>query len=128
MSYVEPVSAPSLGLTRCLLPKGDLDILTALLSESEGAEAEANADARGDDLDALFDDDNEEEEYREGAEEDGQRADARGGASELFGDVDDLEVEEDAGGTDGGPALNRSREDLQGSAVSCPPRPPDLEF
>lgn len=82
----------------------DLDILTALLDESEDGGEVRGGQEETDDLDGLFDDDDEEE-YKEG------------GASELFGDVDDIEDEEEVKGRGGdGEArddLNRSKEDLQ---------------
>ncbi|XP_069013055.1 protein MCM10 homolog isoform X1 [Embiotoca jacksoni] len=93
----------------------DLDILTALLAENEGVDEEQDHQEQVDDLDALFDEDNEEEEYKEGTEEEeqGQRvADTEDVVSELFGDVDDIENEEtDSKGKEGGG--DRSKEDLQ---------------
>ncbi|KAM6961558.1 protein MCM10 homolog [Tautogolabrus adspersus] len=91
----------------------DLDILTALLAESEGVREDPEQE---DDLDGLFDDDNNEgEEYKEGAEE---RSDLGEGdsVSELFGDVDDIENEvtkekESEGGKC--ESLDRSKEDIQ---------------
>ncbi|XP_023205604.1 protein MCM10 homolog isoform X2 [Xiphophorus maculatus] len=85
----------------------DLDILTALLDESEEA-----GEPQADDLDGLFDEDDGDE---EGYKEDGEGTDA---VSELFGDVEDIENEEKdvKGGGSGGesrPALGRSKEDLQ---------------
>ncbi|KAK5895924.1 hypothetical protein CgunFtcFv8_009577 [Champsocephalus gunnari] len=51
----------------------DLDILTALLAESEGVEEEQGGPEQADDLDGLFDgDDAEEEEYKDGVEEEKQ--------------------------------------------------------
>ncbi|KAG8005804.1 Protein MCM10-like protein, partial [Nibea albiflora] len=48
----------------------DLDILTALLAESEGIGEEQGGQEQADDLDGLFDDDNDDEgEYNDGAEE-----------------------------------------------------------
>ncbi|XP_032445441.1 protein MCM10 homolog isoform X3 [Xiphophorus hellerii] len=85
----------------------DLDILTALLDESEEA-----GEPQADDLDGLFDEDDGDE---EGYKEDGEGTDA---VSELFGDVEDIENEEKdvkGGGSEGEsrPALGRSKEDLQ---------------
>lgn len=108
----------------CLL-KGDLDILTALLTESEGVgdevdteQQEANPLEQEEDFDSLFDDDNnEEEEYKESVEEDGQHVGAEDQRSDLFGDVDDIEIEEEAKENDSKEeckTLNKSREDLQG--------------
>ncbi|XP_060886038.1 protein MCM10 homolog isoform X1 [Labrus mixtus] len=92
----------------------DLDVLTALLAESEGVTDDQEQD---DDLDGLFDDDNNEgEEYKEGAEE-GSDLGEGDSVSELFGDVDDIENEvakekESEGGKC--ESLDRSTEDLQG--------------
>ncbi|XP_035466478.1 protein MCM10 homolog [Scophthalmus maximus] len=75
----------------------DLDILTALLEESEGVgEKDRYGLEREDDLDGLFDDDGGEEEYKEGVEEEEGRAAGteEDAVSELFGDVDDIEHEE----------------------------------
>ncbi|KAJ4924756.1 hypothetical protein JOQ06_003707 [Pogonophryne albipinna] len=85
----------------------DLDILTALLAESEGFEEEQGGPEQADDLDGLFDgDDAEEEEYKDGVEEEKQDM-----ATDLFGDVDDIENEgEDTKTND---ILNKSKEDLQ---------------
>ncbi|KAI4803393.1 hypothetical protein KUCAC02_006942 [Chaenocephalus aceratus] len=85
----------------------DLDILTALLAESEGVEEEQGGPEQADDLDGLFDgDDAEEEEYKDGVEEEKQDV-----ATDLFGDVDDIENEgEDTKTND---ILNKSKEDLQ---------------
>ncbi|KAM8739903.1 protein MCM10 homolog isoform 1-T1 [Acanthopagrus schlegelii] len=95
----------------------DLDILTALLAENEGiGEQQGGQEEQADDLEGLFDDDNEEgEEYKDGIEEDAEKEDS---VSELFGDVDDIEHEEtdtkekeSAGEVC--ESLDRSREDLQ---------------
>ncbi|XP_010787614.1 LOW QUALITY PROTEIN: protein MCM10 homolog [Notothenia coriiceps] len=85
----------------------DLDILTALLAESEGVEEEQGGPEQTDDLDGLFDgDDAEEEEYNDGVEEEKQDV-----ATDLFGDVDDIENEgEDTKTKD---ILDKSKEDLQ---------------
>ncbi|KAM4569568.1 protein MCM10 homolog isoform 1-T2 [Odontesthes bonariensis] len=87
----------------------DLDVLTALLAESEAAGEEGGGQQEADDLDGLFDEDNEEEEeYKEGSEEEEELV------KELFGDVDDVENEdtnEEGGACEN---LNRSKEDLQG--------------
>ncbi|XP_041832865.1 protein MCM10 homolog [Melanotaenia boesemani] len=88
----------------------DLDILTALLAENEGVGEEQE---QTDDLEGLFDEDNDEEEYREGSEEDVASADV---VKDLFGDVDDIEnektetKEKEAGVCEN---LNKSKEDLQ---------------
>ncbi|XP_014829184.1 PREDICTED: protein MCM10 homolog isoform X1 [Poecilia mexicana] len=85
----------------------DLDILTALLDESE-----ETGEPQVDDLDGLFDEDNgDDEEYKE----DGEGTDA---VSELFGDVEDIENEEEDVKGEGSerescPDLDRSKEDLQ---------------
>ncbi|KAF1372538.1 hypothetical protein PFLUV_G00266540 [Perca fluviatilis] len=91
----------------------DLDILTALLAESEGVGEEQGGQEQADDLDGLFDADNdEEEEYKEGVEEEGRDV------SDLFGDVEDIENEEkdtkrkESGG-EACESLDRSKEDLQ---------------
>lgn len=109
--------------------------MTALLTESEGfggdvdaEEQENNPSEQEEDFDSLFDDDNEEEEYRESVEEDGQHAGAGDQVSALFGDVDDVEVEEEApkNGSEGEcKTLSKSREDLQGL---FPYFLPDVEF
>lgn len=98
--------------------------MTALLAESEGLGDEVDAEEREnhplegeEDFDSLFDGASEEDEYKESAEEDGQRTGAGDDVSDLFGDVDDLEIEEGAkrnGGGEERKALNKSREDLQG--------------
>ncbi|XP_044042345.1 protein MCM10 homolog isoform X2 [Siniperca chuatsi] len=97
----------------------DLDILTALLAESEGVGEEQDSQEQADDLDGLFDDDNdEEEEYKEGVEEEGQDGATEDAVSDLFGDVDDIENEEkdtkrkESGG-EACESLDRSKEDLQ---------------
>lgn len=79
----------------------DLDILTALLEESESAEQQQR-----DGLDDLFDEDTDGEEYKEGAEETEEQL------SELFGDVDDIE-EEEKNKEEVQETFNKSREDLQ---------------
>uniref|UniRef100_A0A3B4UPG8 Protein MCM10 homolog n=1 Tax=Seriola dumerili TaxID=41447 RepID=A0A3B4UPG8_SERDU len=97
----------------------DLDILTALLAESEGVAEDQGSQEQADDLDGLFDDDNdEEEEYKEGVEEEGGDVEAEDTVSDLFGDVDDIENEEKdtkgkASGGEASESLNRSKEDLQ---------------
>lgn len=105
--------------------KGDLDILTELLIESEGVgdevdteEQEANPTEQEEDFDSLFDDDNDgEEEYKENVEEEGQHMGTEHELSHLFGDVDDIVIEEEAKKNDSKEeckTLNKSREDLQG--------------
>lgn len=94
----------------------DLDILTALLAENEGiGEQQGGQEEQADDLEGLFDDDNDEgEEYKDGVEGDAEREDS---VSELFGDVDDIEHEEKEGAGEACESLDRSKEDLQG--FSC---------
>ncbi|XP_072311310.1 protein MCM10 homolog [Eucyclogobius newberryi] len=82
----------------------DLDILTALLEESEGVEQGQN---QADELDDLFDGESDEEEYKEGPEKTEDKL------SELFGDVEDIETEEKNKG-EVSESLDQSREDLQG--------------
>ncbi|KAM4712199.1 protein MCM10 homolog [Anableps anableps] len=81
----------------------DLDILTALLDETEDGGEERDDQEQVDDLDGLFDDSRDEEEYKEDS------------VSDLFGDVDDIENEEDGKGSERESCddLNRSKEDLQ---------------
>ncbi|CAB1451880.1 unnamed protein product [Pleuronectes platessa] len=92
----------------------DLDILTALLAESEDVDEDRGGQEQKDDLDALFDDDsNEEEEYKEGIEEEERNAGTEGVVSDLFGDVDDIENEEkDTTGKSSGSEA-KSKKDLQ---------------
>ncbi|XP_019948078.2 protein MCM10 homolog [Paralichthys olivaceus] len=92
----------------------DLDILTALLAESEDVGEDQGDQGQADDLDGLFDDDNnEEEEYKDGIEEEEQNAGTEDAVSDLFGDVDDIENEEkDTKGKSNG-AEAKSKEDLQ---------------
>lgn len=94
--------------------------MTALLLENEGITEEPDGQEQADDLDGLFDDDNDEE-YRDGIEEEGRDAVTEDVASDLFGDVDDIESEEsekDTKGKEGGvevhESLDMSKEDLQG--------------
>ncbi|XP_059182192.1 protein MCM10 homolog isoform X2 [Centropristis striata] len=97
----------------------DLDMLTALLAENERMVEEQGGQEHADDLDGLFDaDDDEEEEYKESVEEEGQDQETEDGLSELFGDVDDIENEEKAtkrkeSGGEASEILDRSKEDLQ---------------
>lgn len=95
----------------------DLDVLTALLEESEGVREEQDSEKQEDDLDDLFDeDDNEEEEYKDGLEEEEQDVESRDSVSELFGDVDDIENEDTQGEKSregNSEILDRSKEDLQ---------------
>lgn len=81
-----------------------MDILTALLEESEGVGQQQENVADG--LDGLFDDDTDGEEYKEGLEETEDQM------MELFGPVDDI-VEEEKN-KDAQETLNKSKEDLQG--------------
>lgn len=62
-----------------------------------------------DDLEALFDEDNEEDEYKEGGEEEGRHDAKAEEMSELFGDVD-----EEEGDHAGAAAEVSSSQDLQG--------------
>ncbi|KAJ8245558.1 hypothetical protein GJAV_G00272020 [Gymnothorax javanicus] len=95
----------------------DLDILTSLLEENENEPEEIDTGEAGDgadDLDGLFDDDGDEEEFDEGLEEDEEEqngAARRQDAAALFGDVDDLEEEQDSSVSSN--AVEKSREDLQ---------------
>ncbi|KAI3366921.1 hypothetical protein L3Q82_009564 [Scortum barcoo] len=90
----------------------DLDILTALLAENEGIAEDQDSREQADDLDGLFDDDNdEEEEYKEGIEEEGR--DVEADVSDLFGDVEDIENEEKDTKPKQNRELDRSKEDLQ---------------
>ncbi|XP_054862662.1 protein MCM10 homolog isoform X2 [Amphiprion ocellaris] len=97
----------------------DLDVLTALLEESEGVKEEQDSQEQVDDLDGLFDEDNgEEEEYKESIEEEEQNVATEDVVSDLFGDVDDIDNdEEDTEGKGSGEEacekLNKSKEDLQ---------------
>lgn len=87
--------------------------MTALLAESEGVVEEQDTREQADDLDGLFDDDNDEgEEYKEGIEEEGRDVEAE--VSDLFGDVDDIENEEKDTTSKESGVLDRSKEDLQG--------------
>ncbi|KAJ8373521.1 hypothetical protein SKAU_G00041010 [Synaphobranchus kaupii] len=105
----------------------DLDILTSLLAENEAEERDSgDAQDEADDLDGLFDNDDEEE-FDEGLDEDEEGDGAvQHGASALFGDVDDLEEEEEEGDEEeqsSGPrrnlsgkandSLDKSKEDLE---------------
>ncbi|XP_026218440.1 protein MCM10 homolog isoform X2 [Anabas testudineus] len=96
----------------------DLDILTALLAENEGVEEEQDSQQRADDLDGLFDDDNDqEEEYKEGLAEEDQDTE-KDDVADLFGDVDDIKNEDEgdkekASEGEASESLNKSKEDLQ---------------
>lgn len=89
--------------------------MTALLDESEDI-AKVRADQeQADDLDGLFDEDDEE--YQEGSEEEKKQVSAEDVVSDLFGDVDDIENEETTSEeqAEGPPEnLDRSKEDLRG--------------
>ncbi|XP_034382608.1 protein MCM10 homolog isoform X2 [Cyclopterus lumpus] len=97
----------------------DLDMLTALLAESEGVHGEQGRQEQADDLDGLFDaDGDEEDEYKEGVEEEGPVVRTEDAVSDLFGEVDDIEKEEQdakrkGSGEEACESLNRSRVDLQ---------------
>lgn len=96
----------------------DLDVLTALLEESESVREEQDPEEQEDDLDGLFDEDNnEDEEYKDGLEGEGQEVGSGDSVSELFGDVEDIENEETKGKKSMrrySKSLDRSKEDLQG--------------
>ncbi|XP_064175557.1 protein MCM10 homolog isoform X2 [Anguilla rostrata] len=82
-----------------------LETLTSLLAENEPEiETEeldgAAAQDAEEDLDGLFDDDDDEEEYDEGLEEDEGSGAAQQGTSTLFGDIKDLEGEDEEEGQD----------------------------
>uniref|UniRef100_A0A8C2ZMB7 Protein MCM10 homolog n=1 Tax=Cyclopterus lumpus TaxID=8103 RepID=A0A8C2ZMB7_CYCLU len=95
-------------------------MLTALLAESEGVHGEQGRQEQADDLDGLFDaDGDEEDEYKEGVEEEGPVVRTEDAVSDLFGEVDDIEKEEQdakrkGSGEEACESLNRSRVDLQG--------------
>ncbi|GAA6219313.1 protein MCM10 homolog isoform X1 [Lates japonicus] len=97
----------------------DFEVLAALLAESEGVREDQDGQEQADDLDGLFDGDNdEEEEYKEGVEEEERDVETEDIVLDLFGDVDDIENEEKdskgkAGGGDTSESLNRSKDDLQ---------------
>ncbi|XP_075932212.1 protein MCM10 homolog [Anarhichas minor] len=96
----------------------DLDMLTALLAESEGVGEERGSQEQADDLDGLFDGDNDEDEYKEGVEEEGPDVGTEDALSDLFGEVDDIENEEKeakrkGSGGEACESLDRSKEDLQ---------------
>lgn len=100
-------------MSACVFHSGedDLDILTALLAESEGIGEEQESQEQADDLDGLFDEENDEE-YKEGVEEEEHNVDEM---LELFGDVDDIKQEEKDKESEGDREnLNKSKEDLQG--------------
>ncbi|XP_054608666.1 protein MCM10 homolog [Dunckerocampus dactyliophorus] len=80
----------------------DLDILTAMMVENEDLGEEQQV---ADDLDGLFDNDGEEGQYVEPEDD----------FSELFGDVGDIEEEEDAkeSKSKATESLNMSQEELQ---------------
>ncbi|KAM6984742.1 protein MCM10 homolog [Aplochiton taeniatus] len=92
----------------------DLDILTALLDENGNGEQCSREAVEVDDLDDLFDNDDEEE-YIEGVdEEDG--GEKEGSVSDLFGNVDDIEDEESedqAAGDKPCDNVNKSKGDLE---------------
>ena len=120
----------------------DLDILTSLLVENEETQDEETQDeetqqggcAEVDDLDGLFDNDDEED-YDEGLDENAG-AGAQHGASALFGDVSDLEEDREEGrleedreegrlGEPGGSApretedrSDKSKQDLEGTGIA----------
>lgn len=92
--------------------------MTALLAENEGIGEEHDGQEQAGDLDGLFDDDNEEEEYKEGIDEEDQETETKD-VADLFGDVDDI-INEDGDSKDkasegeASESLNKSKEDLQG--------------
>ncbi|XP_061570375.1 protein MCM10 homolog [Cololabis saira] len=97
----------------------DLDVLTALLAESESVGKDVGGEEQEDDLDGLFDEDDAEGvEYNEGSDGEEGHAAPEAAASDLFGDVDDIESEErdtEVKGEEGGACenLNKSKEELQ---------------
>ncbi|XP_068163316.1 protein MCM10 homolog isoform X2 [Antennarius striatus] len=97
----------------------ELDILMALLNDSNPVGEGPNSTAHEDDLDGLFDADNDEEEvYKDGIEEEVQGMAAKDAVSGLFGDVDDIEDEvrdssRNQGGGKESTSRDMSREDLQ---------------
>lgn len=97
----------------------DLDMLTSLLEESEGAGEEKCSQEQIDDLDGLFDDDgDEEEEYKEGSDEEEQvKVQAAATDDEmldLFGDVDDIDAQEqDTKQRESGGETSKSNQELQ---------------
>lgn len=108
-------------MSACVFPSGgdeldDLGVLTALLAENEGFCQEQESQAEADDLDGLFDEDNDEEEYKESIEDEECNVGTVDEVSELFGDVDDIEHEENKsnGAESACESLKRSKEDLQG--------------
>ncbi|XP_059894612.1 protein MCM10 homolog isoform X2 [Gadus macrocephalus] len=95
----------------------DLDLLTSLLDENEDVEDPHVQKSSVDDLDDLFDNDDDDVEYEDGiaAEKAGGKDDV---VTDLFGDVDDIEDEETEGEQQAADAedddsLNKSKEDLQ---------------
>lgn len=94
-------------------------MLTALLAESEGVEEAQGSHEQADDLDGLFDADNDEE-FEEGIEKEGPDVGTVEAMSDLFGEVDDIENEEKYAERkesvgEACKSLNRSKEDLQGT-------------
>ncbi|XP_053718940.1 protein MCM10 homolog [Synchiropus splendidus] len=95
----------------------DLDILTALLAESEGGCEEQEEQQQVDDLNDLFDEEDDGEEYKEDPEEDKQKSDEA--ASDLFGDDGDDDIKQETviketeNTSKPGDSLNKSRDDLQ---------------
>lgn len=102
--------------------KGDLDILTQLLIESEGVGDEVDTEEQEEDFDSLFDEaNNGEEEYKESVEEEGQHLGTENELLDLFGDVEDIVIEEEVKKNDSKKeckTLDKSREDLQGLCLS----------
>ncbi|CAL8242533.1 unnamed protein product [Merluccius merluccius] len=103
----------------------DLDILTSLLDESEGVAVPRDQEDAVDDLDGLFDNDDDdgveyEDGIREEEEQEEEQEEKEDAVSDLFGNVDDIEDEEaeseqraaDAEDDDDD-SLNKSKEDLQ---------------
>ncbi|XP_061617225.1 protein MCM10 homolog isoform X2 [Phyllopteryx taeniolatus] len=83
----------------------DLDILTALMAEN--GEGEEREQQQVDGLEDVFDNDGEEE-YDEGRD-----AEPEDELSELFGDVDDIEKEDQEDKSQANESLNRSQAELQ---------------
>jgi len=88
----------------------DLDMLTALLAESEGVQEQDHRE-QADALDDLFDAAEEEEEYKEGVEEEGPAVGRQGE------DTEDEERDAERKGSDEGALLDGSTVDLQGECL-----------
>lgn len=82
-----------------------------MAENQDGQDAEDGTEPL-DDLEALFDEDNEEDEYKEGGEEEERRDAKAEEILELFGDVD--EEEGDSAGAAADKSVASSSQDLQG--------------